>query len=355
MPAPAQPGSLVALADTPFESGRAHGQACGAEIRAFVGDRLARVNALRALPLEREAALAAALRQGRFLQDAAPALAEEVRGLAAGAGLSFAEALLLQYRRELVGWESREAHGCSLMAWAPPQGGPLLAQTIDLEGGVADLVRVFRTPPGLPGGAPRVLMVGLAGLVGYLGLNDRGLAIGINMVLSKGWRLGVSPYLLVRHLLGRASLDEAVGELRRLGRSSSRCLTLLQGRRCVTVEMTADDLRVSEGLPAAHTNHYLHRDFEPLDASNPFSKNSSRQRLALVGDRLRGPAAPAGAEQALDALADHSMFPVGVCMHAQGHLTRADTVAAVVMDPARGTLHLRRGHPCTAPTEVFTL
>lgn len=345
---------LIELADDAFGAGLVHGRTCGEDIRFFLGDRLARINALRARPLDRELALSIARRHGQEVEAWAPELAQEIRGLAQGAGIDYDDALLLQYRRELVGWTSGEAHGCSLAAWRPELATPRLAQTIDLDGDVASLVRVFLTRAGASG-RPRVLMAGLAGLIGYMGVNDRGLAVGINMVLSTDWQPGISPYLLVRHVLGCDTLDQAVGELRRLPRSSSRSLTLLQGRRCVNVEMTGERLSAVEALPMLHTNHFTHAGLTPLDAMNPISRNSSRQRLSRLEALLDRLGAPESPEQMLDALADHSMFPVGICMHAQGHVTRADTVAAVVLEPAEGRLHLRRGHPCTAATRIFSL
>lgn len=345
---------LLELAADPFEAGHGHGQACGEQIRSFLADGLARINALRSTPLDRDVALAFARRQGEQVAAWLPELAREIHGLAHGAGIHHDEALLLQYRRELVGWTKGDAHGCSLAAWLPERGGACLAQTIDLEGGVAPLVRVFGSH-GAGSGRPRVLMVGLAGLVGYMGMNDRGLAVGINMVLSKGWGYGISPYLLVRHILGLESLEEALDALRRLPRSSSRSLTLLQGRRCVNVEMTGDQLAECEALPTLHTNHFLQADLVSCDVMNPFSRNSSRQRLSRLTQLFGGGDAPDSPEEALDALSDHSIFPVGLCMHAQGHATRADTVAAVVLDPTEGRLHVRRGHPCTAATETYSL
>ncbi|GAA3079899.1 hypothetical protein GCM10020000_77130 [Streptomyces olivoverticillatus] len=44
-----------------------------------------------------------------------------------------------------------------------------------------------------------------------------------------------------------------------------------------------------------------------------------------------------------------------VCVADNGDIRRERTVAAAVMLPSRGELHLRPGNPAHHPTQVFTL
>ena len=44
-----------------------------------------------------------------------------------------------------------------------------------------------------------------------------------------------------------------------------------------------------------------------------------------------------------------------ICVPDEGDIRRDRTVAAVVMLPARGELHLRPGDPSRQPTHVFAL
>jgi hypothetical protein len=341
----------IDLPNDPYEAGRAHGEACRETIRAFLDDRLSRINALRAGPLPLAEAIDAASAHARIVFRDVPAVAEEVRGLAHGAAISEGEAFLLQFRREIVARDARSGHGCSLLVTELDPGVPTLAQTIDLEGDVVSLVRVFRSAPG-HSSRPRKLIVSLAGLIGYAGMNDRGLCIGINMLLAQPWKVGVSPYLLVNHLLGLDNLDDCLADIHRIKRASSRSLMLLQGRRCINVEMTPDECRVTEAMPFAHTNHFLHPDLAPQEALNPFTLASSRKRQAHLENVLRR-GTLRSVEDVFQALSDHSLFPLGICMHSQGIVTRPDTVAAILMQPSQGSLHIRHGHPCSTQTEVF--
>ncbi|MEM9493655.1 MAG: C45 family peptidase, partial [Myxococcota bacterium] len=248
-----------------------------------------------------------------------------------------------------------------------PDSEPVIAQTIDLNGNFAEFGRVIRCVPESPE-QPEMLLYTFAGLLGYLGLNSAGLAVGINMVLSSGWQPGVSPYLLVRHLLAQTSIAACLHELDRIRRSSSRSLVISDSRELVNVEMTAGDLRVRRGPRLFHTNHYLHPDLVAADRVNILSRNSSIRRLrqieALVDERgadlsstrpERPEASRERAETLFELLSDHSIWPVGICAHAEGQLRRSDTVGAVVMFPAQGRLLVRRGHPCVNQTREFTL
>jgi hypothetical protein len=49
------------------------------------------------------------------------------------------------------------------------------------------------------------------------------------------------------------------------------------------------------------------------------------------------------------------MYPLGLCVHAEGDPDRDATVASVVMRPRTGELFVRRGNPCEAETRRFSL
>ena len=351
--------SVIRLCGTPFEIGRAHGQQLGTEIRAFLARDLADINAARSEPLSREQALAMALRYGAPVASHLPAIADEIRGLAEGADIDPAEAMLLQYRRELIS-DQHENGECSLFASHAPGQAGVLAQNIDLPQAMAPLCRLFHID-GSATGHPDILMTGFAGLCGYMGMNSAGLAIGINFVLSRGWQPGISPYLLVRHLLTLESVDAALQALAQLPRSSSRCLTLLDRQQLATVEMSTQQLSVvktaapGQAHHAYHTNHYLHADMSALDHMNIFSRNASRLRLNKMQELMQALPAPLDAEGIFSVFSDHSLYPVGICAHAEEHMLRDETVASVVMQPELGKLFLRRGHPCRAVTESFRM
>jgi hypothetical protein len=340
---------FVRVDGDPFTRGRQHGAARAAALHTFLDDGLARLNRVVATPLSMEALRPMIAEYQAEIASATPLLDEEIRGLAAGAGISVEQAVLLQVRREIMGYQRVPTMGDCTTYARRADGHPVLAQTIDLNGDLDDQITVLDV--GSSGSTRRALVLTFGGLLGYLGVNSDGLAIGLNLVLGGRWRPGLPPYLAIRHLLDTAgSVDEAVQILRRLRLSSSRCLTLCDPTGVAYVEILGDDLRVVTASDVTHTNHFLHPDFTPHDALNVFARNFSVQRLTACRSGVSALAPDAGVD---DHFALLSAAPVRV--EGTGDIRRERTVAAVVMRPDLGELHVRPGDPAASATRSFRL
>ncbi|HEX6870666.1 MAG TPA: C45 family peptidase [Micromonosporaceae bacterium] len=336
----------LTLAGDPAQLGFQHGRERAAALRAFLADGLCRLDRLLPAAVDR-AQLAADLdRYGQAISSATPALAEEIQGLADGAGIGWSDAVLLQVRREVLGYQKVPSRGdCTTYARSGEM--PVLAQTVDLNGDLDDQIAVLRLCPS--GSSRQTLVLSFGGLLGYLGLNSSGLAIGLNLVLGGTWRTGLPPYLAIRHLLDVAdTVDEAVRELRTLRLASSRSIMLCDRNQTGFVEILGDETRWHPATESVHTNHFLDPDFEPLDELNVFARNSSRLRLETARQALLSLPADADARRHFDLL---SAAPI--CVAGTGDIRRERTVAAVVAFPDRGELHLRPGDPSKSTTSVF--
>jgi hypothetical protein len=345
---------FVRVSGDPFEVGYQHGQARAAALREFIDDDLTRINKLAAAPTTLAELSPVLAEYSAAIAAATPALSEEIAGLAQGADLAAAEALLLQTRRELIGFQKIPARGdCTTYASlsAGPDGTPVLAQTVDLNGNLDDQIAVLDIELSGPG-RRRALVLSFGGLLGYLGINSDGLAIGLNLVLGGTWRPGLPPYLAIRHLLDTAtSVDHALDILPTLPLASSRSLTLCDQDSLACVEILDNQIRLTTEPDAAestHTNHFLHPDFIPADELNVFARNSSLQRLKACRAGLAGFAesrTAGGVEEHFALLSQP-----GVCVADTKDIRRERTVAAVVMLPTRGELHVRPGDPTRAST-----
>jgi isopenicillin-N N-acyltransferase-like protein len=339
---------LVRAEGDPFAVGRTHGAARAADLRSFLADGLGRLNHLMR-PAVTMAGLAPSIAAHRAeIEAATPDLAEEIRGLAAGAGISQDEALLLQLRREIMGYRRVRANGdCTTYAIAGPD--PVLAQTIDLNGDLDDQLAVLDIA--LTGTGRRALVLSFAGLLGYLGINSDGLAVGLNLVLGGRWRPGVPPYLAIRHVLDTASdVDGAIAALRGLRLASSRCITVCDRNTAAYLEIVEDEIRVVRAPHTVHTNHLLHPDLADRDELNVFARNSSLRRLQACRAGVEALPDSAGAEQHFAVL---SAPPIHV--PDEGDVTRERTVATVVLLPARGELHVRPAGRAAAAPAAFSL
>lgn len=351
---PAAPPEFIDLTGDNYDVGYQHGAACKDVIHAFLSDRCARVLTGRDDRQSRARLLERAELYRAAVERVLPHLSAEIDGLSAGAGITRSEAALLQFRREINRQEEASSRECTLIGLRNFGGSAVIAQNIDLTSGMAGLGLVVRVNPRDPA-VPRALIYTFAGLLGFVGMNDSGVAIGINMVFSEGWKIGISPYLLVRHLLRFRSARQCFEQLDRIERSSSRALTICDGTTLGTAELTVTRSRVIQADVLYHTNHYLHPELVAEDRSNVFSRNSSRRRLEIAMQRVPLIDPAAGAEGLFGMLSDHSMYPLGLCVHSEGNENRDETAACVVMRPRSGELLVRRGNPCIANTQRYCL
>jgi hypothetical protein len=354
---------FVRSSGRPFDVGRRHGAALGGALRAFVDDHLCRINKLAPAPVSLEELRPVLDAYGSVIAAATPSVSQEIDGLADGAGLPRELAVLLQARREIIGYQRVPARGdCTTYASlsAGPDGGPVLAQTVDLNGDLDDQIAVLDVAvsrSARPASGRRSLVLSFGGLLGYLGVNSDGLAIGLNLVLGGLWRPGLPPYLAIRHLLDSAScVAEALDILRGLPLASSRSLTLCDRASLACVEICDNELRqvTRPGATlAAHTNHFLDPDFACRDELNVFARNSSLLRLKSCEEGLAGfggSGSGTGVEEHFGLLAQPT-----ICVAGTGDIRRERTVAAVVLLPDRCELHVRPGDPSRSGTQTFRL
>jgi isopenicillin-N N-acyltransferase-like protein len=340
---------FVTACGSAFDVGFQHGSRLAARLRDFLADGHGRLDALLASPLPPARLRGLLAEYADAIHTATPRLFAEIEGLAAGAGIGVLDAVLLQVRRELLGYQRVPTTGdCTTYARvAAEPAATVLAQTVDLNGDLDDVLGVLRVA-GSPDG-PRTLVLSFGGLLGYLGLNSRGLAIGLNLVLGGQWVPGLPPYLAIRHLLDTAGcVDEAIEVLAGLRLASSRALTLCDPNGAATVEILDGELRVERARTLTHTNHFLDPEFAQRDELNVFARNSSLRRLEPARDGLVRLPAGATAEEHFGLLCSEP-----ICVPGRGDIRVERTVAAVVMYPAAGTLLLRPGNPNQSVTQHF--
>lgn len=335
--------TFVELSGSAHDRGFAHGRALAGRLRAFLDDSVARLGHLVDRPVDLDSLRPTIAAHREVVVGVRPDVADEIEGLAEGAGIDRDEAWLLQLRREVLGYSRITAGDCT--TYASVRGEPVLAQTVDLNGDLDDQIAVLK----VSGPRHRSLVLSFGGLLGYLGVNDAGVAVGLNLVLGGVWEPGVPPYLAIRHVLDNAgNVDEAVEILDKLPLASSRSFMICGEGQTVCVESLGSERRILEGEELVHTNHFLDADFAERDEINVFAKNSSRRRLDAV--------LAAGIPDAGDTEGHYRLFSTPpICVPANGDIRRERTVAAVVMRPELGELRLWPGDPSKVRDQVHSL
>jgi isopenicillin-N N-acyltransferase like protein len=358
---------FVEIRGRPRERGRQLGEACREQVRAYP-EALRRVlgaeAGLRALPAGdgADGPPEAGPQGGPSVADLearavtflpafeafAPHLVEEIRGIAEGAGVAFATALLVNVRAEVAGVRvgSVQVEGCTAFAagrGATARGDILIGQNQDQAPEMEAFGVVVRVRPD---DGPPVVMATFGGLVGYPGLNGEGVAHVQNALANGAWRHALPHYPLKRVLLEQGSVAGCLGVFDRAPLASCGNYVLADGRgRIVDVESTPDGYAVlePEGGLLVHANHFRSDRFRPQErllGSLPDSAPRTERLQALLAAR-RGAITLHTVQQALR---DHEGGETAICRHEPGRPMQ--TIASIIAEPGQGRLHVARGNPC---------
>lgn len=277
-----------------------------------------------------------------LLEHMSPAFSEEVRGLAAGAGISLEEAVLCQARGEAARMTVGACTAFALTRSATADGSTLAGQNQDLEPEYADVAILLRVRPG--DGRPRALMFTFAGQLGYSGMNEHGVAHFANALYGCTWRMGLPHYPIKRLILEQSTVEDCVGVLSRHRTCSAANLVLCDGQgRIDTVEIRPEGIaRYRDAHPDAslHTNHYLTPAFAEHETGY---LPDSCPRLDRIRQLVRARWGTIDVDAIKGILADHENDPGGICRHGAVGM---HSISGYIADPGKRILHVRRGHGC---------
>ncbi len=351
---------FVRVSGTAYERGRQHGAACGDLIRRYVDLLLIQVNERRSsLPGQVDQSPAGSKVPSRLTLDVlreralwfvplfeeyAKQQLDEICGVADGAEVAFADALLVNVRGEVA--RDVSGDGCTSFALAPNTTasgvGALLGQNCDVDPEMDPLWVVLHI---LPDDGPQILMLTFGGLIGYHGINELGVAHGANSVSVGRWQKGLPHYPFKRLLLEQSDIASCITLARRIHFCSAANYVLADGNGdVVDLEIVPEQKGVhviepSEGV-VVHTNHFLHPDLLSQDQLRHELPDSTGrlERFRELTARKYGQISTA---TLMTALADHQLGTTGICRH---HTLK--TAASFIADTGQRKLHACRGNPC---------
>ncbi|MFT4010139.1 MAG: C45 family autoproteolytic acyltransferase/hydrolase [Nocardioidaceae bacterium] len=287
------------------------------------------------------------------LENWAPLLAAELRGIAHGSGLEPWQAAALNARSEVLAAADALTPGeCSTSVFVPSTGAPLTIQTWDWHHATGDTLLIWQYEP-LPGRTVKTFTE--FGLLAKIGVSSAGLGVHFNLLqhVSDGGQVGIPVHLLARQILDRAtSCDEAEALVRSARVSASVALTVVEydgnrGNACTLEVSPAGVVRLApdEHGYLQHTNHFLDAELaggERLGTEDP----DTYARMSALGQRT---AALSGGDfmTRLQALVQHREDGSALCCHPDQE-SPWQTHVVVGLDVATGGLQLHDGAPCTA-------
>jgi isopenicillin-N N-acyltransferase-like protein len=298
------------------------------------------------------------LRRGADVRDVlidyAPSGAEEIAAIARGAGQPIELLMAINARTEILGTVPE----CTVVA-VPAQG--MLAQNWDYHPDVAPARLVWS----IRAGDGWFTTFTEAGILGKVGMNDRGLAVVLNVLSTTGdgAELGVPIHVLLRQILERcSSVEAAIRLLMDTPAASSNAVTLLgpgsaddSETRAATCESTPAGVRIinPEEETLVHTNHCLHQDLVGTDLTShayPDTLTRLHRARALAQDGLTP-------DSVGRVLRDHAADQRGTCRHdnKSSDIDQSVTHASMVMIPAQPAFWVSDGPPCQNPYEAVML
>jgi len=341
------------------ERGAELGAAFGPQVHAAV-DRYAR---LFGIPSAGRAAAGA--RALDAIDGWAPELAQEIRGIAAGAGVAVEEVAALNARTEVLALARAAGAGpgaggrgeCSaVVALGGPGAEPVAGQNWDWYAGLADGWLVWEIPR--PDGRRTVTLTEY-GIVGKIGINSSGVGCLFN-ILHHRWdgagAAGVPVHVIARRLLDEADDVAAAVAIAGSARvTASTAITVVGGERAGKAAVTLEAWpggpdRVLPGADGVllHTNHFL-APGPALEDTEPAAPDSLA-RYEVLRRRLAGRGRDATPDLLASVLRDHTGGGnFAICSHppagADGE-QEFQTLASVRLDFAACDLDVTDGPPC---------
>ena len=190
-------------------------------------------------------------------------------------------------------------------------------------------------------------------MLAKIGMNESGLAIGLNIVRSvrDGLHPGVPVHALLRHLLSCESMQQArrrLDELRALGFGSSSnipCADRLGAVGCFEIAPSGwAELEPTAGV-VVHTNHFLCSALVPDQA--PLGAVVSSD-LRLISAARHARARPLGLAELQAFLRDESDGPLSICRSPDPRWppeARMESVAGIIMRAQTGEIWIAPNVP----------
>jgi isopenicillin-N N-acyltransferase-like protein len=290
-----------------------------------------------------------------------PDLFEEMEAMALGAGISPAEAVIVGGFTDFVdvlrgggatGLTEEDDCTAVIVPDGLAGGAGFLAQTWDMHDSATEHVTLIRI---VPDSGPAALVFTTVGCLGQIGMNDAGIAIGINNLTATNGRVGVTWPFVVRKALAQTSLDDALVVVLEAELAGAHNY-LLFDRTGTGYNIEAMPgyraLTRLELEPLVHTNHCLDPVARQYEAPRPGDlMQSSVERLAMATELLAKWAAN-GDPLTVQHMIEMTREPEVICRRSTPPYHN-ESAGAAVMRPGTGEFWACWGVPADNEFEAF--
>jgi len=347
---------VLEASGTPGEIGTAHGSTFGPQIRRYTADRVELSQA--GTTLEKSDVLDIAERMLPAHRAYDEDLYVEMVAMADAAGITPAEAVIVGGYTDFIDTVRALAHGnafedtCTAIITpdALSAGSGFLAQTWDMHASATPHVFMLDVAP-LDG--PQAMVFTTHGTVGQIGMNEAGVAIGINNLTMSDGAIGVTWPFVVRKVLRQSTFEDALACILEADLAGGHNFLLLDGDgNGASIEATSTVSHVSalDGEALIHTNHCLVPSTRDVEADRPEALQvNSVNRLTHADEAVSG-----RSTISLSFLMDLLRDERSICRRPEAPFDY-ESSGAVVMRPATGDLWACWGIPSDNEFEHFAV
>ena len=289
-----------------------------------------------------------------FLEEYSSEVAEEIRGIAEGAGRAYEELVMTVAYYEIG--ETRSSlpvQGCTALAATGKgtvDGTVYIGQTWDdnlaywWDGQINTLLNM-RCDSGL-----NILAYTYPGIPPAAGLNSEGISLCWNSLHCEQAAVGVPTYAIVREVLGARRIGDAIGAITRAKRAESFNMMIAdKDGEVYDIEATPNELDILYATKfISHANHFKSRKLRIQRDTILDILPDTIVRDNRMSKLLEQNCGNIDLDKSMQLLRDHVNYPHSICKHA--HKTRRLifdlTYASWVLVPAKREMWITHGIPC---------
>jgi isopenicillin-N N-acyltransferase like protein len=297
-----------------------------------------------------------------YAQAYAPEIVEEMKGMAAGAGLDFEDILFLNITYEISG---QPMMGCTAFAAsgdATLNGEVIAGQNFDYLNLWEEFIVLLKMKPSC---GPAILAVAPPGGLGLIGLNSAGLTLNLNLLRNRDSLVpqgGTPSHMILRKVLNCESISEAISTIASAERKSAKnYLVTSEEGNIADIEVTSSDLDIhfAERGIITHANYFKTERFKGADMAPVLLPDSYIRclRLFQLMEKQRGKLSVDVMQQLLH---DHNNYPDSICRHPNpraplplGRMMK--TLLSLISCPKERKAYIALGNPCENEFEEYKL
>lgn len=375
---------IIEVSGSAYERGKQYGTAAAMQTRHSIRS-YAELFAYR-LGLNWHVMCDKAQAYAKLIENTAPALMDEMRGVADGADVDLMEVVALNARTELlagIGTGTKHANAesaiqqneklmqtdmalamneCTAVAALPSatkNKHTLLAQTWDWMGNQRAACVVLRAQ-GDDGADYATITEG--GMLAKIGLNQHGIAVTLNILASKsdGKKAGFPVHLILRSVLNQKDFESAERFIHSIAPSASSCITIASAEgKVASFEVTPTHvvaMQPRDGV-ISHTNHCM-AELTQGDECAISKLSSTKERISRADTLLSQQRGKIDEVSLIQILRDESDGEQSICRHPNMQLPtcdRVETVLGAVMNTTTRTIDIADDVPSRVSFERISL